>query len=140
LNQENSWPKPWADRATQLLEATMTRISGTMVLWSPRILGALVSVFLGAFALDAFSAGKSFADALADFVIHLIPSVVLLGVVLASWHRPLIGGLTFIALAIVYVGIARNHVEWTVVISGPLLVVGVLYLASWYGQRQALRL
>jgi len=115
-------------------------MSKALLLWIPRVLAALVSVFLGAFALDAFSAGKSFADALADFVIHLIPSVVLLGVVLGSWHRPLIGGLTFVALAIVYVGIARNRVDWIVVISGPLLVVGVLYLASWYGERQALRL
>jgi hypothetical protein len=117
----------------------VSRISKALVLWIPRVLGILVSVFLGAFALDAFSAGKPFVNALADFVIHLLPSLVLLAVVAAAWHQPWVGAVAFIALAIAYVGIARNHVEWIVVISGPLLVVGVLYLASWYGQRQALR-
>ncbi|MBI2616142.1 MAG: hypothetical protein HYW52_10825 [Gemmatimonadetes bacterium] len=36
----------------------MTEMSRTLLLWSPRVLGILVSLFLGMFALDAFSEGK----------------------------------------------------------------------------------
>jgi hypothetical protein len=115
----------------------VTRPSATLLLWSPRVFGVLASIFVGLFALDAFNAGKPFIEALQDFVIHLIPSLVLLAVVVASWHRPWIGGVSFIALAIAYVSIARNHFDWIVVISGPLLVVGTLFLWSWYSQKHS---
>ena len=36
----------------------MVTTSGRQLLWSPRILGVVVSLFIGLFALDAFSQGK----------------------------------------------------------------------------------
>ena len=33
----------------------MTATSGRLLVWSPRIIGILVSLFIGMFALDAFS-------------------------------------------------------------------------------------
>jgi F0F1-type ATP synthase assembly protein I len=69
----------------------MATTSGRLLLWSPRILGILVSMFIGMFALDAFSEGKPFLLALPDFIIHLIPGFVLLGLVVASFRQPWIG-------------------------------------------------
>jgi hypothetical protein len=51
--------------------------------WSPRILGILVSLFIGTFALDAFGGTRPFGQELRDFVVHLIPACVLLMVVAA---------------------------------------------------------
>ena len=65
----------------------MTMTVGRLLLWSPRILGIVVSLFIGLFALDAFSQGRPFIEALPDFVIHLIPAFVLLALVGASWRR-----------------------------------------------------
>ena len=106
----------------------MATTSSRLLLWSPRILGILVSLFIGMFALDAFSEGKPSPAALPDFVIHLIPAFVLLGVVVASFRRQWIGAVAFIGLAVVYaVTMSNGHLDWILTISGPLLVVGALF-------------
>ena len=118
----------------------MATTSGRLLLWSPRILGILASAFIGMFALDAFSPGKSFFEALPDFLVHLIPAFVLLALVGASWRWAWIGGVAFIGLAVVYAStMSRGRIDWMFVISGPLAIVGALYLWSWfrYRERQA---
>jgi hypothetical protein len=102
-----------------------------LLLWSPRVLGLLLCVFLGLFAADAFGEGKPLAQALIDFAIHLLPSVLLLCVVAASWRREWLGGMVFIALAVAYATMMATRLEWILVVSGPLLLVGLLFLWSW---------
>jgi hypothetical protein len=85
------------------------------------------------FALDAFGEGKPFLVAIPDFIIHLIPAFVLLGLVAASWRRPWIGAVSFIGLAVVYaVTMSKGRFDWMLTISCPLLVVGVLFVWSWF--------
>ena len=96
----------------------MATLSGRLLLWSPRILGILVSLFIGMFALDAFSHGKPFFAALPGFLVHLIPALVLLALVGASWRLEWIGGLAFISLAVFYALMATGHVEWMLMILG----------------------
>jgi len=104
-----------------------------LLLWSPRILGILVSLFIGMFALDAFSEGKPFFQAIADFGIHLIPAFVLLTLVAASFRWEWIGAVAFIGLAIVYaMKMSQGRLDWMLLISGPLAIVGVLFLWSWF--------
>jgi hypothetical protein len=115
----------------------MTTTSGRLWLWTPRILGTLVSAFIGLFALDAFSGGTSFVEALPDFLIHLLPAFVLLALVGVAWRWEWIGGMAFIGLAAAYVlTVPRGRLDWILVISGPLLVVGMLYLWSWRHHRE----
>src|SRR5687767_3851348 len=99
----------------------MAITTASLLLWSPRIVGILVTLFIGMFALDAFSEGKPFFQALPDFLIHLIPALVLLALVVASFRREWIGGVAFIGLAVLYaVTMSRGHVDWMLTISGPL--------------------
>ena len=113
-------------------------MTATLRLWAPRVLGVAVCLFLGMFALDAFSGGRGFA-ALPDFVIHLLPSLVLVAVVAASWRHPWIGGIAFLSLAIAYAMAAWSRPHWIIVISGPLAFVGALFLWAWWteGRRHA---
>ena len=104
----------------------MTRKS--LLLWSARILGIGVSLFLGLFALDAFEPGKSLARAVGDAAMHLLPAAVVLAIVVVSWRQPWIGGVAFILLAAAYAMTIRFRLDWMLAISGPLLAVGVLYL------------
>ena len=114
----------------------MTTTTRRLAFWAPRIIGILVSLFMGVFALDAFGPGKPLADALLDFAIHLLPALLLLTVVAASWRREWIGALTFIGLAVVYATtMARGRIDWMLLIAGPLLLVGMLFLASWFNHR-----
>jgi hypothetical protein len=91
---------------------------------------------MGVFALDAFSPAKPTLEALPDFAIHLVPALVILALVVGSWQREWIGGLGFIGLAVLYsLAVGGRHVDWVLAISGPLLVVGVLFLVSWQHRR-----
>jgi hypothetical protein len=110
----------------------MTTTSDWLLLWSPRVLGILVSLFIGMFALDAFSQGKALLAALPDAIVHLIPALVLLAVVLASFQRQWIGAVAFIGLAVVYAVSVKGRLDWVLTISGPLLAVGLLFLWSWF--------
>jgi len=115
----------------------MTTTSGRLLVWSPRILGTLVSLFIGMFALDAFSGGKPFLQALPDLLIHLSPAVVLLTIVGASFRWAWIGAVAFIGLAVVYaLTMSKGRLDWMLTISGPLLVVGALFLWSWFERRK----
>ena len=114
----------------------MPKRSDALLLWVPRILGILVCLFLSLFALDAFSGGKPVVQALRDFVIHLSPMLVLLGVVALSWRWEWIGGMVFTALALRYGYVARQHVSWVLTVAGPLLIVGLLFLLSWSQHRR----
>ena len=103
----------------------MTSSARKLLLWSPRILGILVAGFLGVFALDAFHEGIS------AFLLHLAPTLLLLLVVAVSWRWEWIGGAAFVTLSVLFGVPAWARGDWLVVISGPLLVVGVLFLWSW---------
>ena len=110
----------------------MTRTSARLLLWGPRILGVGLCVFVGLFALDAFSENASLGAALAGFAVHLIPALVLLLLVALSWRWEWVGGLACIALAALYAAsVAGSHPDWILVISGPLFLVGALFLWSW---------
>jgi hypothetical protein len=106
--------------------------SAYWLLWAPRILGIVVSLFIASFALDGFSQGKPFTQALGDVAIHLIPAAILFIVVALSFRREWIGGVTFAGLGVAYAAMTRDRPDWTLAISGPLLLVGVLFLWSWF--------
>jgi hypothetical protein len=95
-------------------------------------MGILVSLFIGMFALDAFSPGKRFPDALLEFLIHLLPALLLLTLVALSWRREWIGALAFIGLAILYtITMSKGRIDWVLVIAGPLFLVGLLFMWIW---------
>jgi hypothetical protein len=109
----------------------MTNISKTLLLWGPRIAGLIVAGFLALFALDAFNE-RSFVAALPAFAIHLIPSLLVLTVVTVAWKFEWIGAIGFIGLAVLYAVRVKGRLDWIIVISGPMALVGVLFLVSYW--------
>ena len=114
----------------------MTDRARTFIRWSPRIAGLIVAGWLSIFALDAFTGTRSFLAEIPGFLLHLVPSLALLGVVYIAWRRPWFGALVFVVLAAVYVLTAGDRWTWIVAIGGPLALVGLLYVASWQWMRR----
>lgn len=100
------------------------------VSWAPRILGILIGLFLGLFALDAWGEG---AGALLR---HLLPTLLILLVVAVAWRWEWVGGVAFLAFAASYAAMTLHRPDWILVISGPLTIVGGLYLWSWSRSRR----
>jgi len=101
--------------------------------WTPRILGLLFAAILSLFALDVFGQGFGFWETVLALLMHLIPTGIVLVVLAVSWRWERIGAILFMALGIWYLLTAWGRFHWSayVVISGPLLLIGVLFLASW---------
>ena len=105
--------------------------------WGPRVLSIMFVVFLGLFSLDSFAEFNGWQTILA-FAIHLvIPAVVLLGAIIA-WKKDLVGTAIFFFFSVYYVGMTGlgHHWSWYASISGPALLIGILYLANWFQNKK----
>jgi len=104
-----------------------------VLFWTPRVLCILFAVFVSLFALDVFGEGYGFWGTILALLIHLIPTGVILIVLAISWRWEWVGGILFIALGVVYLVTSWGRFHWSayLVISGPLFLVGVLFLINW---------
>ena len=111
----------------------MTQRLARFVWWAPRLGGLAMAVFLAVFALDALN-GPSLPAIVTAFAIHLLPSLLVLAVVALGWKFEWVGGIGFIALAILYAAMVWGRIDWIAAISTPLLLIGLLFCASWRGR------
>lgn len=112
----------------------MTRFTKRLLFWTPRILCILFAAFLALFALDVFDEHHGFWDTALALIMHLLPSTILLIVILiVAWRREWIAGALFCALAALYIIFFWGRFPWYTyaLISGPLLLIGILFFLNW---------
>ena len=111
----------------------MKRPVKRLLFWTPRILCILFAVFVSLFALDVFGEGYGFWGTMLALLMHLIPTFVILIVLAISWRWEWVGGIMFIALGVLYLVMSWGRFHWSayLLISGPLFLVGVLFLINW---------
>jgi len=102
-----------------------------LLFWSPRVLCIAFALFISLFALDVFNEGLGVVKTIAALSMHLIPTAIIVVVLAVSWRWEWVGGVLFVALGILYLARAWHHPSWVVVISGPLFLVGALFLVDW---------
>ena len=112
-----------------------------LLFWTPRILGILFALFLSLFSLDVFGEGLGVGKTILALLMHLVPVYVVVIVLIIAWRWEWVGALLFTALAVLYVVWAWGQFDWSVylVISGPLVLVGVLFLFNWIYRAQLRR-
>ncbi len=115
--------------------------------WLPRILCIAAILFVSMFALDAFSSEESFIVQFGDFIMHLIPSFVLLFLLVVTWKKELLGGIIFMIIGlgmspfIFSKNYAMNNSLWAslsviLTITIPFFIVGVLFIISYYKNKK----
>lgn len=123
-------------------------ISTKLLHWFPRVLCILAILFISLFALDAFNPELSFWEQVFDFIIHLIPSFILIVLLIVAWKRELMGGVLF---TIIGLGLSplvfmhnynMNHCLWmslgiTCIITIPFTIIGILFIMSHYRKKRA---
>lgn len=105
--------------------------------WIARGLASCLCLFLALFALEEIKPGKPVGQMVVDVLISLWASAVVLLVLALSWRRQWLGAMGFLGLAAAYAIFARSRPDWILGISGPLLLVGILYVWSWRADRTA---
>jgi hypothetical protein len=119
----------------------VTTMSGSvkrLLFWTPRVLCIVFAIFISLFALDVFSEGYSFWKTILALMIHLIPTVVIVAVLAVSWRWEWIGGILFIFFGAFYIVSFWGRFPWVtyLVISGPLFLIGVLFLINWFYRKE----
>ena len=99
-----------------------------VLFWAPRALCILFAAFLSVFALDVFSEGYGLGETTLALLIHLVPTLVVVISLVIAWRWEWVGAILFIALALFYL-ISSGGESW--IVTGPLLLIGVLFLFNW---------
>ena len=106
--------------------------------WTPRVLCILFAMLLSLFASDVFSEGFGFWRTILALLIHLVPVYIVVIALVIAWRWEWVGAILFIALALFYLVGSWGRFHWSayLVISGPLVLLGVLFLFNWIYRAQ----
>lgn len=115
--------------------------------WLPRIICILSILFLSLFAADAFAPGLTIWQQLVAFIIHLIPSFILLAFLIIAWKWEYIGGIIFIIIGLglsPFVFMHNYRMNQSIgmslgiimAITIPFAIVGVLFIVSHFQKKK----
>jgi hypothetical protein len=116
----------------------MSARSKRLLFWTPRVLCILFAGFVSLFALDVFGEGYGFWETILALLIHLVPTYVVLILLAIAWRWEWVGAILFGALGVWYILMTRGRFPWTtyLMMSGPLFLIGVLFLLNWVYRRE----
>ena len=115
--------------------------------WAPRMLCILAILFISIFAADSFSPELTFWQQMGGFLIHLIPSFILIIILAVAWKWELAGGILFTVIGLILspvifmfnynsnhsVGISLGVI---LAITFPFIVTGTLFIVSHYFKKK----
>ena len=111
----------------------MNKWTKRVIFWAPRVLCILFVIFLSMFALDVFSEGYGFGETILALLIHLVPTFIVIISLVIAWRCEWVGAILFIAVAFFFL-VSSGGESW--VISGPLFLIGILFLFNWIYREQ----
>jgi len=122
--------------------------SNRIIHWIPRILCILAILFISMFALDSFDPKLTMWQQIGGFLIHLIPTYILIIFLVFAWKWELIGGLMLIIFALgftpfIYIhNYQMNHSVWIslsiiMMINLPFVLTGALFVTSHFLKKKA---
>ena len=115
--------------------------------WLPRILCIIAILFISMFALDSFNPELTVWQQIKGFLIHLIPSFILILLLILAWRKELIGGIIFVIIGVIFTPLIFNHnyqmnqsigmsLGIISLITIPFVIIGVLFIMSYYRKKK----
>jgi len=126
------------------------KTSAKILQWTPRILCILAILFISLFAFDSFSAERTIWQNIGAFLMHLIPSFVLLAILIAAWRWENIGGIILIIVGVIFGVLVfninfnqRHFTLWQSIrnvslVCFPFVLAGILFLLSHRAKKKGL--
>ena len=116
----------------------MSTSTKRVLFWTPRVLGVLFAIFVSVFTLDVFSEGYGLWQTIGALLLHLVPTFIVVIALVIAWRWEWVGTVLFSALAVFYVVWTWGRFPWVTYlsISGPLGLMGVLFLFNWIYRAQ----
>jgi hypothetical protein len=103
-----------------------------LTVWFPRVLVVVYTLFIALLSFDVFQSDASLLENIGGFLMHNIPTFVLIFALYLSWKNPIKGGIAFVVISVVFTIFFKTYERWDtfVLISFPLLLVGALFLLN----------
>jgi hypothetical protein len=121
----------WHERSTfGEVSPRLTKI----IHWAPRVAAIMIIFFISLFSLDVFGMGASPLEVLGAFLMHNIPSIIMIIFLVFAWKRPVVG---FVVFLIAGIGFAIFFVRDFYALPNlllfvfPILLIGSLFYADW---------
>ena len=122
-----------------------SRLAST-IRWVARILCILAIAFISLFAVDVFTEGASLSlgQKIVAFLMHMIPSFVLIIALIIAWKHELVGGILIALIGLataVFISTRRGmpfnrrSLQTVATINVPFIIVGVLFIISYFLHR-----
>jgi hypothetical protein len=102
--------------------------------WAPRVASIAIIFFISLFSFDVFDTEASTLQLLGGFLMHNIPSIVMLVLLFFAWRRPQVGFWAFLAAGIVFIiFFVRSIYALTnlLLFVLPIWLVAGLFYADW---------
>jgi cytochrome c biogenesis factor len=111
----------------------LTHMQYLSLLWIARILGMFYAILLALFSLDAIKDGEPFWDNFVALILHLIPFILVVGVMVIGWRKYLITGIGYIIISIAFIYFFTNTSLVNKLIAiGPGILNGLLFIVVFY--------
>jgi hypothetical protein len=121
----------WRERSTQgSIDPRLAKI----IHWAPRAAAILIILFIGLFSLDVFEMQAPPLELLAGFLIHNIPSILMLVLLVFAWKRPAVGFVAFLIAAAAFTLFFVRDIRALpnlVLFVFPILLIASLFYADW---------
>ena len=121
----------WRERST--LGKVSPRLA-KVIHWAPRVAALLIIFFVGLFSLDVFGTGAPPLEVLAAFLMHNLPSLVMLVLLVFAWKRPVVGFVAFLIAAAAFAALFVRDIYALpnlLLFVLPILLVASLFYADW---------
>ena len=102
--------------------------------WAPRVAAIMIIFFTSLFSLDVFEMDGSPLELLGGFLIHNIPSIVMIILLILAWKRPVIGFVAFLIAAVLFAAFFVRDIYALpnlLLFVFPILLVALLFYADW---------
>jgi hypothetical protein len=103
-------------------------------IWFPRIMLIIFALYLIIFAYDVFGGPQRFLDKIESFLLHIIPTIVLLLILWLAWKKPMWCGFLLILVCFIFTVFYHSYKTLMnfVIISGAPFLIGILFIIVHY--------
>jgi hypothetical protein len=70
--------------------------------WAPRIAAMVIILFVGLFSLDVFEMQGTPLQLVGAFIMHSLPSIVMIVILVIAWKRPVVGFIAFMLVGLFF--------------------------------------
>lgn len=108
--------------------------------WAPRVAAILIIFFVSLFSLDVFEMEATPLEMLGGFLMHNIPSFIMIVLLVFAWRRPVVGFIAFLLAGLFFLRfvIGGPYLGNLVIFCGPLLLISALFYVDWRLQKNQL--